>query len=142
MRSMPSVALKVIDQTIKPESLRYIPCCTDVTSRISCGTHFSSIRQFCVSRRWFYRWCVRLAAIRSFFAILRWKYPSTLADPARAGDSQPAAVSSDPADVESSVLPCTAESQFPTRTPSRLAPFTLRMPAAKSGLRRPRSDAS
>jgi hypothetical protein len=39
-------------------------------------------------------------------------------------------------------LPSSAVSQFPTRTPSRLTPFTRRMPAARSGLRSPQSDAS
>ena len=35
-----------------------------------------------------------------------------------------------------------AVSQFPIRVPSRLAPFTRRIPAAGSGLKRPESDAS
>ena len=39
-------------------------------------------------------------------------------------------------------MPSSAVSQFPTRTPSRLTPFTRRMPAARSGLRSPQSDAS
>lgn len=39
-------------------------------------------------------------------------------------------------------MPSSAGSQFPTRTPSRLTPFTRRMPAARSGLRSPQSDAS
>jgi hypothetical protein len=39
-------------------------------------------------------------------------------------------------------LPSSAVSQFPTRTPSLRTPFTRRMPAARSGLRRPQSDAS
>jgi hypothetical protein len=39
-------------------------------------------------------------------------------------------------------LPSSAVSQFPTRTPSLRTPFTRRMPAAKSGLRSPQSDAS
>ena len=42
----------------------------------------------------------------------------------------------------SSFLPCFAVNQFPTRTPSRLAPLTRRMPAARSGLRSPQSEAS
>jgi hypothetical protein len=42
----------------------------------------------------------------------------------------------------SNFLPSSAVSQFPTRTPSRLTPFTRRMPAARSGLRSPQSDAS
>ena len=50
--------------------------------------------------------------------------------------------SSGPDGEATSFLPCSSESQLPTRTPSRLAPFTLRMPAAKSGLRRPQSEAS
>lgn len=37
---------------------------------------------------------------------------------------------------------CSAVNQFPSRTPMRLAPFTRRMPAAKSGLRSPVSAAS
>jgi len=44
--------------------------------------------------------------------------------------------------VQSNFLPSSAVSQFPTRTPSRLTPFTRRMPAARSGLRSPQSDAS
>ena len=51
-------------------------------------------------------------------------------------------LSSSPTGAEMSVLPCSAESQFPTRTPSRFAPFTQCIPAARSGLRRPQSDAS
>ena len=39
-------------------------------------------------------------------------------------------------------LPSSAVSQFPTRTPSLRTPFTRRMPAARSGLRSPQSDAS
>ena len=39
-------------------------------------------------------------------------------------------------------LPSSAVSQLPIRTPSRRAPFTLRMPAARSGLSRPQSEAS
>src|SRR5580692_8472791 len=42
----------------------------------------------------------------------------------------------------SSFLPSSAVSQFPTRTPSRRTPFTRRMPAARSGLSSPQSDAS
>src|SRR5271155_2987086 len=42
----------------------------------------------------------------------------------------------------SNFLPSSAVSQFPTRIPSRLRPFTRRMPAARSGLRSPQSDAS
>jgi len=42
----------------------------------------------------------------------------------------------------SNFLPSSAVSQFPTRTPSRRTPFTRRMPAARSGLRSPQSDAS
>ena len=44
--------------------------------------------------------------------------------------------------VQSNFLLSSAVSQFPTRTPSRLTPFTRRMPAARSGLRSPQSDAS
>jgi hypothetical protein len=44
--------------------------------------------------------------------------------------------------LQSNFLPSSAVSQFPTRTPSRLTPFTRRMPAARSGLRSPQSDAS
>ena len=44
--------------------------------------------------------------------------------------------------VQSNFLPSSAVSQFPTRTPSRLTPFTRRMPAARSGLRSPQSDDS
>jgi hypothetical protein len=33
--------------------------------------------------------------------------------------------------VQSNFLPSSAVSQFPTRTPSRLTPFTRRMPAAR-----------
>jgi hypothetical protein len=44
--------------------------------------------------------------------------------------------------VQSNFLPSSAVSQFPTRAPSRLTPFTRRMPAARSGLRSPQSDAS
>jgi hypothetical protein len=47
-----------------------------------------------------------------------------------------------PFSVSSNFLPSSAVSQFPTRTPSRLTPFTRRMPAARSGLRSPQSDAS
>ena len=47
-----------------------------------------------------------------------------------------------PFSVSSNFLPSSAVSQFPTRTPSRLTPFTRRMPAAISGLRSPQSDAS
>ncbi len=47
-----------------------------------------------------------------------------------------------PFSVSSNFLPSSAVSQFPTRTPSRRTPFTRRMPAAKSGLRSPQSDAS
>src|SRR3984893_5726497 len=39
-------------------------------------------------------------------------------------------------------LPSSAVSQFPTRAPSLRTPFTRRMPAARSGLRSPQSDAS
>jgi hypothetical protein len=39
-------------------------------------------------------------------------------------------------------LPSSAVSQFPTRTPSLRTPFTRRMPAARSGLSSPQSDAS
>ena len=39
-------------------------------------------------------------------------------------------------------MPSSAVSQFPTRTPSRLTPFTRRMLASRSGLRSPQSDAS
>src|ERR1700691_2070736 len=46
------------------------------------------------------------------------------------------------ASAPSNFLPSSAVSQFPTRTPSRLTPFTRRMPAARSGLRSPQSDAS
>src|SRR5580693_4761653 len=42
----------------------------------------------------------------------------------------------------SNYLPSSAVNRFPTRTPSRLTPFTRRMPAARSGLRSPQSDAS
>jgi len=38
--------------------------------------------------------------------------------------------------------PSSAVSQFPTRTPSSRTPFTRRMPAARSGLSSPQSDAS
>ena len=41
-----------------------------------------------------------------------------------------------------SALPCSAVNQFPRRTPSFLTPFTHRMPAARSELRRPLSAAS
>jgi hypothetical protein len=41
-----------------------------------------------------------------------------------------------------SFLPCSAVSQLPTRTPRRFAPLTLRMPAARSGLSSPQSEAS
>jgi len=44
--------------------------------------------------------------------------------------------------VLSNFLPSSAASQFPTRTPKRLTPLTRRMPAARSGLSRPQSDAS
>src|ERR1700691_1693122 len=44
--------------------------------------------------------------------------------------------------VQSTFCPSSAVSKFPTRTPSRLTPFTRRMPAARSGLRSPQSDAS
>jgi len=44
--------------------------------------------------------------------------------------------------VLSNFLPSSAVSQFPTRTPKRLTPLTRRMPAARSGLSRPQSDAS
>ena len=44
--------------------------------------------------------------------------------------------------VSNSCLPCSAVSQLPTGTPSRFAPFTRRMPAAKSALSRPQSAAS
>src|SRR3984885_15482540 len=47
-----------------------------------------------------------------------------------------------PFSVSRNFLPSSAVSQFPTRTPSRLTPFTRRMPAARSGLRSPQSDAS
>ena len=47
-----------------------------------------------------------------------------------------------PTGADMRALPCSAESQFPTRTPSRFAPLTLRIPAARSGLRSPQSDAS
>jgi hypothetical protein len=39
-------------------------------------------------------------------------------------------------------FPSSAEIQFPERTPSRLTPFTRAIPAAKSGLSRPVSEAS
>jgi len=39
-------------------------------------------------------------------------------------------------------LPSSAVCQFPTRTPSRRTPFTRCMPAARSGLRSPQSEAS
>ncbi len=42
----------------------------------------------------------------------------------------------------SSRRPCSGVSQFPSRTPMRRTPFTRRMPAASSGLRRPASAAS
>jgi hypothetical protein len=41
-----------------------------------------------------------------------------------------------------SFLHCSADNRLPTRTPKRLAPLTLRMPAARSGLSRPQSEAS
>ena len=41
-----------------------------------------------------------------------------------------------------SLLPCSVDSQLPTLTPSRFAPFIRRMPAARSGLRRLQSEAS
>ena len=41
-----------------------------------------------------------------------------------------------------SSLTCSALSQFPSRTPTLFAPFTLRMPAANSGLSKPVSAAS
>jgi len=44
--------------------------------------------------------------------------------------------------VPNNFLPSSAVSQFPTRTPSLRTPFTRRMPAARSGLRSPQSDAS
>jgi len=44
--------------------------------------------------------------------------------------------------VPNNFLPSSAVSQFPTRTPTRRALFTRRMPAARSGLRSPQSDAS
>ena len=50
--------------------------------------------------------------------------------------------SSGPEGEATSFLSCSAESQLPTLTPSLLAPFTRQMPAARSGLRRPQSDAS
>ena len=42
----------------------------------------------------------------------------------------------------SNFLPSSAVSQFPTRTPNRRTPFTRRMPARRSGLRSPQSNAS
>src|SRR2546422_10560329 len=44
--------------------------------------------------------------------------------------------------ASSSLFPCSAVSQLPTRTPSRRTPFTRRMPAASSGLSSPESAAS
>jgi hypothetical protein len=41
-----------------------------------------------------------------------------------------------------SVLTCSALLQLPSRNPTLFAPFTRRMPAAKSGLRRPTSAGS
>jgi hypothetical protein len=47
-----------------------------------------------------------------------------------------------PAETPRRSLPCSADSPLPTHTPRRLATFTRRMPAARSGLRRPQSAAS
>src|SRR6202521_699791 len=44
--------------------------------------------------------------------------------------------------MPSNFLPSSAVSQFPTRTPNRRTPFMRRMPAARSELRSPQSDAS
>jgi hypothetical protein len=52
------------------------------------------------------------------------------------------ALSIDAISVPNNFLPSSAVSQFPTRTPNRRTPFTPRMPAARSELRSPQSDAS
>jgi len=44
--------------------------------------------------------------------------------------------------VRRSRFPCSADSQLPTGIPNRLAPFTRRIPAAKSALKSPQSAAS